>query len=365
MVYEIKPKKKTPNLEVIDLFCGAGGLTHGLIAEGLRVVAGIDIDSNCQFSFEHNNAKARFINRDIGEITQSEILCLHKPNTIRVLIGCAPCQPFSTYSRAHRKHTVDDRWGLLQSFSRLIEQTKPHIVSMENVPQLIQHPIFSKFMDALTGYGYSVSEPTLAYCPDYGVPQQRKRLVVFGSLFGSIQLVNPRITLQSTMTVKGAIGHLRGIGAGERDKNDNLHRSSDLSAINLKRMRCSVPGGTWRDWPSDLVASCHKRETGATYPAVYGRMEWDKPSPTITTQFFGYGNGRFGHPSQDRALSLREGAILQSFPETYQFEPADSELSFHIIGRMIGNAVPVNLARAIGRTIKLHVAYHSKIKGRL
>ena len=119
-------------------------------------------------------------------------------------------------------------------------------------------------------------------------------------------------------------------------------------------MKASRPGGTWRDWPKSLVAECHRGETGKTYPAVYGRMEWDKPAPTMTTQCFGFGNGRFGHPEQNRAISLREAARLQGFPPSYKFVPPIKKVEFTPIGRLIGNAVPVDLGRAIARSILDH-----------
>ncbi len=128
-----------------------------------------------------------------------------------------------------------------------------------------------------------------------------------------------------------------------------------MSPLNLERIRASKPGGTWRDWPDELRAKCHRRSTGATYPAVYGRMEWDQPGPTITTQCFGYGNGRFGHPEQDRAITLREAAMLQGFPADYSFLAAEDRPSFARIGRLIGNAVPVPLGEYVGRTLRNHV----------
>ena len=130
---------------------------------------------------------------------------------------------------------------------------------------------------------------------------------------------------------------------------------SRLSPTNLKRIRQSTPGGTWRDWDEELQLECHKKESGKTYPSVYGRMSWDEPSPTITTQFYGYGNGRFGHPEQDRALSLREGAILQSFPPDYVFIDNEHPSNRREIGIHIGNAVPVELGRAIGLSIQQHL----------
>jgi DNA (cytosine-5)-methyltransferase 1 len=157
-------------------------------------------------------------------------------------------------------------------------------------------------------------------------------------------------------TVRQSINHLRPLSAGSAAPRDKLHISSGLSEKNLQRIRISKPGGTWRDWPEHLVADCHRAESGKTYPGVYARMEWDKPAPTMTTQCFGFGNGRFGHPEQDRAISLREAAILQSFPRNYKFIPKDGKVNFKVLGRLIGNAVPVDLGRAIARSINLHLA---------
>ncbi len=143
------------------------------------------------------------------------------------------------------------------------------------------------------------------------------------------------------------------------DLNDSLHHACRLSALNLRRIRVSTPGGTWRDWDQSLLANCHRKKTGETYPSVYGRMEWDAPSPTITTQCFGYGNGRFGHPEQDRAITLREAAILQTFPDSYKFLPEGEKVKFSLLGRLIGNAVPVRLGEVIAETFRKHVRLHS------
>jgi DNA (cytosine-5)-methyltransferase 1 len=161
---------------------------------------------------------------------------------------------------------------------------------------------------------------------------------------------------QGAKSVRETIAELPSIAAGGADPKDNLHISSKLSPINLKRIQASVPGGTWRDWDKGLRAACHRKATGATYPSVYGRMEWDKPSPTITTQCFGFGNGRFGHPEQDRAISLREAAMLQTFPRDYKFVPHESRVVFDKLGRLIGNAVPVRLGEVIADALVNHVA---------
>lgn len=183
-------------------------------------------------------------------------------------------------------------------------------------------------------------------------------MAFFASLFGTVELVEPTHSPEQYVKVRQAIGHTEPISAGEVSATDALHKASALSPLNLQRIRASVPGGTWRDWPEELIAECHKRDTGKYYNNVYGRMEWDELSPTITTQCYGFGNGRFGHPEQDRAISLREAALLQSFPEDYAFTEAGKPVYFKVVARHIGNAVPVELAKAIARSIKGHLEVH-------
>lgn len=338
----------------IDLFCGIGGLTHGIQKTGINVIAGIDIDSTCQYAYEINN-KSKFINKGIEEIKVQDIICLYPKDSIKVLMGCAPCQPFSNYSLRYIKEgRKDDKWKLLYYFSNLVQGVKPHIVSMENVPQLAKEIVFRDFVVELEKQGYKVSW-SVVNCADYGVPQSRNRLVLLASQLGDISIIPPLYNEVNYITVEDVIGSLEPLKDGETSKNDFLHRSSKLSKKNKKRIQQSLPGGTWKDWSEDLILPCHKKESGKGYGSVYGRMEWDKPSPTITTQFYGYGNGRFGHPDQDRAISLREGAILQSFPADYKFIGTGNAQTNKQIGIHIGNAVPVELGVAIGLSIKEHI----------
>ncbi|MES0171903.1 DNA cytosine methyltransferase [Mesorhizobium sp. M0006] len=338
---------------VVDLFCGAGGLTHGFRLEGYDVVAGIDVDEDCRYAYEHNN-DAPFLRKDITALTSEELSKLFHPNEPRILVGCAPCQPFSTYNQKND----DPKWKLVDKFGELIENLLPDVVSMENVPRLLEFrngSVFAAFRERLESNGYWV-HAEIAYAPDFGVPQRRSRLVLLASRRGPISLVKPRLDDQLSSTVENAIGALPALEAGESDSNDPMHRASRLSTRNLERIRASRPGGSWRDWSEELRADCHRVETGRGYASVYGRMSADEPSPTITTQFFGFGNGRFGHPTQDRGLSLREGAILQSFPPRYEFTEPGKPIEFKKLGRMIGNAVPVLLGKAIARSIRLHLA---------
>lgn len=337
-------------VKVVDLFCGAGGLTHGLRLAGLDVVAGIDLESACRVAYESNN-DAIFIEKDISLVTKEEINALFDGANIKVLAGCAPCQPFSKYTQGLNK-SDDKKWPLLYEFARLIAECQPDLITMENVPDVTKHKVYDDFVNNLKKNGYFVWADKID-CTKYEVPQNRLRHVLLASKLGPIHFVQAFSSVSKT--VRDTIKHLPSIRHGEIDKNDPLHRSSKLSELNLKRVIASKPGGTWRDWPQDLLAACHQKDSGKGYGGVYGRMEWDKPSPTITTLCYGFGNGRFGHPTQDRAISLREAALLQTFPLTYEFAKKGDPIIMKTIGRMIGNAVPVNLGKAIGLSLVEHV----------
>lgn len=341
-----------PLASVVDLFCGAGGLSHGFKNEAFKVAAGIDIDEACRFPYEANN-DAPFLRKDVGKLTAKEIDDLFIPRTKRVLVGCAPCQPFSTYNQKNE----DPNWKLLNAFGDIIEASEPDVVSMENVPRLLAFrggAVFNAFVAKLEAAEYKVVWDVL-YGPDFGLAQTRSRLVLLASRLGPIAMPEPTHDETNHRTVRDVIGALPSLAHGEVDERDPLHRASRLSETNARRIASAKPGGTWRDWDQDLVADCHKVSTGKGYSSVYGRMTWTAPSPTITTQFYGFGNGRFGHPEQDRALTLREGALLQGFPRDYQFVAPGERVHFKRVGRLIGNAVPVTLASAIARAVKLHL----------
>ena len=335
----------------VDIFCGLGGLTHGLSRGGIKVVAGVDLDPECRFAYEKNN-RATFLEMDVRTLSGKKLHEFWTGGKYSLLAGCAPCQPFSTYSRKGRRVRDDTKWDLVADFIRLIDESRPDFVTMENLPQLADHRVFVDFTKCLREYHtwWNVVE-----CARYGVPQTRKRLVLLASRHSPISLLDPPLINESKPpTVRTAIAHLPPLVAGESDSRDRLHSACKLSKLNLRRIRASRPGGTWRDWPHSLLAACHRKKTGDTYPSVYGRMEWNEPAPTITTQSFGYGNGRFGHPEQDRAITLREAAILQTFPGSYEFVPDGVPVRFSVLGRLIGNAVPVRLGEAIAESFIQH-----------
>ena len=339
------------------MFCGVGGLTQGLESAGINVALGVDIDSDCEYPYT-TNSSASFQLNSVENLPASDINDVFDDAEFKLLAGCAPCQPFSSYTQG-RSCSADDRWNLLEHFSRLVQETKPNLVTMENVPRLMREDVFANFLSVLNSEGFNVFH-SVVNCADYGVPQHRRRLVLLASQLGPINITKPTTPEGSRITVRQAIGDLPTLSAGETCESDPLHRAGRLSTLNLQRIRASTPGGTWCDWDKDLRAECHTRTSGLTYKSVYGRMSWDAPSPTITTQYYGFGNGRFGHPEQDRAISLREGAIIQGFKKNCKFVPEGETIYRNRIGRLIGNAVPVGLAEAIGISLTQHIeAWHT------
>jgi DNA (cytosine-5)-methyltransferase 1 len=335
-------------IQAVDIFCGAAGLSLGLKKSGIVIAAGIDLDPACQFPFE-KNIGSPFLQLDVSSLSIKTVTELFS-SKIRVLAGCAPCQPFSGYTT--RRRAIDGRWELLLQFLRIAEGVKPEIVTLENVPRLAHLPLWAKFVSRLEAAGYHVAWGVLD-AAQFGVPQSRRRLVLLGSRLGAISLPQPKAA--KARTVRSVIGRLPAVSAGKKNKLDPLHAARALTDRNLARIRMAKQAGTWRQWPKNMRLACHTSNSGKTYPSVYGRMSWDKPAPTITTQFYGFGNGRFGHPEQDRAITLREGSLLQSFPKAFKFAADGARVNFREIGRLIGNAVPPALGHAIGKTIVDHI----------
>lgn len=349
--------KQKKIVRVIDLFCGVGGMTHGFVRQGLNVVAGIDNDKTCRYAYMKNN-HTEFIEDDIANVT-GEMLNdqFGKDCDVRVLIGCAPCQPFSNLNTKKRVHSKKKKFPL-EKFAELIAEIKPEIVSMENVRGLTQKgrsTVFKKFKQVLEDNGYKIFYKVVD-CSDYGVPQKRHRLILLASRLGEISLISPT-HLTNKVTVRETIGKLPPIGDGQSHPKDPLHRSSKLSPLNKQRIIATpLNGGNSSSWSEELKLECHKKKTGRSYRGtVYGRMRWEQPSPTMTTQCYGLGNGRFGHPTQHRAISLREAALFQTFPVDYQFSPPNEDFHTRAIARHIGNAVPVRMGEIIAKSIKSHL----------
>lgn len=341
------------NIEAIDLFCGIGGLTYGLKQANVNVLAGLDNDSSCEYSYTKNN-NCKFITADVSNYDFEEMKDIYSSDSVRVLVGCAPCQPFSSHTFKTKNKQNDERWNLIDYFVKAIKVVKPHIISMENVRGFTKTNVFNNFLKKVKKLGYHI-DYKIVYCPDYGIPQNRSRLVLLGSKLGEIQLLKETHSKENYQTVGDIIKELPKIKPGEKNKEDPMHRSKNISPLNLKRMKQSIPNGSWEDWDKELLLECYKKDSGKTYKSVYGRMDWNSVSPTITTQFYNFGSGRFGHPEQDRALSLREGALLQTFPYDYDF---GEDITLKKTGTHIGNSVPPKLGYIIGKTIKGHIENH-------
>ncbi len=335
-------------IEAIDLFCGIGGLSYGLKKAGIDIIAGLDNDESCKKAYEKNN-KAQFIHADIADYNPKKLKALYSKHSTQVLVGCAPCQPFSTMTKKQKK---DNRWNLVKYFTEAVKCIKPHVVSMENVVGFTKTDVFATFIKALEEQGYLIRYK-IVFCPNFGISQKRKRLVLLASKLNPISLPNPTHDKNNYITLKDVIKKLPALNPGETHAKDTLHHASSLSEINIKRLQQSSPNGTWDDWDTALLPQCYKNVTNKNfYKNVYGRMSWDDMAPTLTTQFIRLSSGRFGHPEQNRALSLREGALIQTFPKDYYFDTSISNTS---IARHIGNAVPPKLGEAIGKAIKKHL----------
>ena len=333
--------KNHRKIDAVDIFCGIGGLTHGLRLAGISVNAGVDVDPSCRYAYEANNSKSTFITADIRDVKFKDLATYYQSTNITALVGCAPCQPFSAYNRGKKVSNTD--CSLIGEFARLIEEGTPDLISMENVPGLIKHETFQQFVILLEKIGYHFVFDVLS-CAKYGVPQSRKRLVLLASRLGKISLPNPT---NERKNVIDFLSDTPSIKDGEIHPEDPAHTTVPLSEINRRRIRQSKPGGSWKDWKSNMINQCHKK---SYYPAVYGRMSWNKLAPTITTQFCYYSTGRFGHPEEHRAISIREGALLQTFPPHYRLVEDGKSVNIKNLARHIGNAVPVRLAQKIGKS---------------
>ncbi len=351
------------NISAVDLFCGAGGMTYGLERAGIDVTKGIDNAREGLYPYTVNT-NAEFVDANVKALAQNpERVAYMYPfeADLTVLAACAPCQPYSTMGHSRKGGREDhDKWGLLDSVRKIVEHVEPDVLVTENVLQVRNDGIYEGFEERLEELGYALNsdQNKNVYCPEYGIPQKRKRWLLIASKEGTIELPSPIYEDEDEYpTVREAIGHLPSIGAGETHPEIELHRARSLSETNLERIRNIEPGQDWSVWEENgldhLLADCHKRDSGRSYKAPYSRLRPDEPAPTITTQFYNYGSGRFGHydTEQNRALSILEGAILQTFPQDYDFYEDWDDVGIKNLGRLIGNAVPPHLAELAGRSI--------------
>lgn len=344
-------------LGVIDLFSGCGGSATGFEKTGFPVKVAVDIDKSASESFKVNFPDSTVFTEDISYLSGKQLLKAggFKNGKEVVLIACPPCQGFSN-ARRNSERLTDPRNKLIYEFLRIVEEIKPFAFVLENVPGLakgVGKPIFVQILKRLNDLGYQTVYDVVNTA-DYGVPESRRRLVLIGTNDPKIRLTFPSKTNSDPMisselppwkTVKDAIGDLEPIKAGQKSEKDPLHMSANLSELNLKRLE-NTPhdGGDRLSWPDDLVLECHKNFVG--HRDVYGRMKWGSPSPTVTGGCAMISKGRYGHPEQNRAISLREAARLQTFPDNFRFVG-----NFGQIAKQIGNAVPPLLGEVAAKAI--------------
>lgn len=346
-------------LKAVDFFCSGGGMSYGMNQAGIKVLAGIDFDKSCKETYEANISEAKFIHADIFDYREEELekeLKLQKNDNDLILIGCSPCQFWSIINTDRTKSAKSK--SLLIEFRRFVEYFNPGYVVVENVPGVLRRKGESGLEDFifwLENHGYIVHHD-IHNVVDYGVAQSRRRLTLIANRVTQ-QEICPIKYKGKKLSVYDVIGEHNGfpkIEAGHRDSSDLMHTVSGLKEINIERLKVTDKDGGSRDsYVSDkkLAPPCHHNDT-ANFRDTYGRMWWHKPAPTITTKFFSISNGRFAHPEENRAISIREGAVLQSFPKNYKIKAS----SIANAARMIGNAVPPKYASSIGKAIlKNHI----------
>lgn len=345
------------NIKAVDFFCGIGGVTSGFLNAGIDVLGGIDIDGSCKKTYEENNIrpngeKVEFYEEDISDFEISRIKKQLSSDDKLVLIGCAPCQPFTTITDT--SETRKEERELLDVFANKVLELDPEYIFVENVSGLKiksngNNVVLQKFLNKLRSK-YEL-EPKVQNAAHFGVAQNRKRLIIFGKKNSSIP--HPSAThgngKKKIRNLEDEIGDLPPIEAGETHSKLDQHEASNLQTISLKRLTYQEnPGDGMETWPEELRLPSRKNGDYTGHNDVYARLWWKKPSSTLTTKFHSISNGRFGHPTQNRALSILEGLMLQSFEKGYKLY--DNRLTNR--AKQIGNAVPVKLAKAYAEHIK-------------
>lgn len=337
----------------IDLFSGCGGLTEGMHQAGFETKVAVELVDDAVKAFKLNHTNTHVIDRDIRKISSEEIKEKLNGQTLHMLAGCPPCQGFSSMRRLNRKESVtDDRNTLVEEYFRLVKELRPLTIMMENVPALKDYALFLDIVEELDKMGYNpVYE--VVNVRDYGVPQGRKRLVLLGSRLGKIQIAKPEI--KEKVTVRQVIEKLESVLETE----DLIHKIYPKHTPRIQKQIELTPknGGSRKDLPKEYILKCHQKEN-VGFNDVYGRLRWDDYSTTITGGCLNPSKGRFLHPEEDRCITAREAAMLQSFPQDYKF-PTD--ISKTALALLIGNALPPKFSYYQSLNIKNHIQEHLKL----
>ena len=355
-------------LTSVDLFAGGGGLTLGLKRAGFGVIVAVENDEHACATFRMNHPEVRLLPNDIRDIEAAQWRWLAADvGGVDLLAGCPPCQGFTSLTSKYRRD--DERNYLVMEMCRVAESLRPRVIMMENVVGLggRGEALYGGLRARLENLGYELTEGLLEVA-DFGVPQHRKRLVLLGGLGFSVKLPTPTHSregldgLAPWRTVREAIGDmaepitLAKAKKGGGHEPDDWHVVRNMSELNLQRLRVAKAGDTWSNIPEELRPPCHRGEYRG-FTNVYGRMEWDQPSPTITGGCTTFSKGRFGHPVEDRTISVREAALLQTFPKSYKFDTPFMEKVCNIIG----NALPCDFAEAVSRQCRAALEEHESL----
>lgn len=322
-------------LRAIDLFCGVGGTTLGLKDAGFNVIGAIDCMKEAVEGYSQNHPKVKVWEGDIKKISVVSVMkeLNIKKGDLDLLAGCPPCQGFSRIKLTNKKKTYDERNDLVFQYIRFVKQMYPKTIMLENVPGLMNDKRMDKIEKLLVSKGYDLDYKILD-AADYSVPQRRKRFILIGSRVGKVNLARQH---RQKKTVRDAIKFL------EKQHKDELHnirpRYSKKVLSIIKKIK--KDGGLRSDLPKIYHLPCHKKTQG--FKDVYGRMKWDDVAPTLTGGCTSASKGRFLHPEENRAITLREASILQGFPETYHFPLHNNKQS---TATLIGNAFPPNFTKA-------------------
>jgi len=331
----------------IDIYCGSGAVTEGLKAEGITVLAAVDNDRIACETYRLNHPGVHLVESDIRSLNPAKLSeDLNLKKELDLLVVCAPCQPFSSQNR--KRASDDPRADLIIESLKFVNEFKPNVVFFENVPGIAITGPLSTLRIELAKIGYCLGEPKNLNAADCGVPQRRERCIMLASRSPeSIEVFYSSIKPRPAVTVRQVIGELRQLCSGERDPDDPLHFARKHKPVVLKRLRhIPADGGSRSSLPTELELNCHKGRKN-DFPDVYGRLRWDDVAPTLTTGCTDVTKGRFAHPRDNRAITLREAALLQSFPMRYRFSGNSGQ-----IARQIGNAVPVNMIRTLAPSLK-------------
>lgn len=340
----------------IDVFAGGGGLSVGLKRAGFRVAAAVEVDKHAFATYKANHPDVHCLKQDVTTISGTSLLTHAGLERIDLLAGCPPCQGFTSLTTKY-KDKVDPRNALVLEMARLAEELRPRAIMLENVPGLKKKggTLYNQLRERLEALDYRLIEGILQVA-DYGVPQLRRRFVLLAGCGFEIALPaatharSPSDSLAPWRTVRDAIENMsEPVTLNEAKAKGHVERSDwhivrKLSAANKNRIKAAKAGNSWEKIPDHLRPNCH-REGYVGFTNVYGRMEWDRPSPTITGGCTTFSMGRFGHPEANRTISVREAALLQTFPADYRLDTPYMEYAC----KMIGNALPCDFAEVISR----------------